>query len=66
MSKKMQILNLLLDHQPHSSEELIKITHRFSAVIHKLREEGYDIETISTARYQSSYQLQHQIQQRAS
>lgn len=38
MSKKQKILNLLSDGQPHGKEELIPITHRFSAAIHSLRE----------------------------
>lgn len=51
MSKKAQILTLLSDCQPHSSKELIPITHRYSAVIHKLREEGHQINSWQVARY---------------
>lgn len=57
MSKKDQILKILTDGQPHSAKELIDITHRFSAVIHSLREEGYRIETIILAHNEFAYQL---------
>jgi hypothetical protein len=57
MSKKDQIRKMLADRQPHSTKELIGITHRFSAVIHSLREEGYTIETIAVAHNEFAYQL---------
>jgi biotin operon repressor len=60
MSKKEQIWKILADGQPHSAKELISITHRFSAVIHSLREEGYDIETITLAHNEFAYQLVRQ------
>jgi len=48
MSKKQRILQLLLDGKPHSKEELIPITHRFSAAVESLRkDDGYDIETVA-------------------
>ncbi len=57
MSKKKQIRLILLDYQPHLSEELIPITHRFSAVISTLREEGDEIETIRIAQNKYMYQM---------
>jgi hypothetical protein len=43
---KQRILEVLLDYQPHHASELIPITHRFSAVIERLKkEDGYKIET---------------------
>jgi hypothetical protein len=57
MSKKAQILHLLSDHQPHDPQELIPITHRFSAVIHSLREDGYQIDTIRIAHNECRYQM---------
>jgi hypothetical protein len=57
MSKKNLVLELLSDHQLHSPQELIPITHRFSATIHSLREEGYNIQTIRIAHNDCRYQL---------
>ncbi len=57
MSKKEHIRQLLADGQPHTVEELIRITHRFSAVIHSLREDGYDIKTIPVAHNVCIYQM---------
>jgi hypothetical protein len=57
MSKKIQILNLLSDGQAHSAKELIAITHRFSAAIHTLREQGHNIETIPMSHNEFVYQL---------
>ncbi|PSB20199.1 hypothetical protein C7B65_09130 [Phormidesmis priestleyi ULC007] len=57
MSKKEQIRKLLADGQPHSAKELVDVTHRFSAVIHSLREEGYRIETIPLSHHDFAYQL---------
>ncbi|MBE9175434.1 hypothetical protein IQ225_09195 [Synechocystis salina LEGE 06155] len=57
MSKKTRILQLLSDHEPHSPHELISITHRFSATIHSLREEGYNIQTIRITHNDCRYQL---------
>lgn len=57
MSKKDQIRKILTDGQLHAAKELIGITHRFSAVIHSLREEGYRIETITLAHNEFAYQL---------
>ena len=56
-SKKLLILRILSDRKSHPEEELAKITHRFSAVIHSLREEGYDIQTIPVAHNVFVYQL---------
>lgn len=60
MSKKKQIRALLLDYQPHSPEELVPITHRFSAIIATLREEGDEIETIQIAHNKYVYQMRRQ------
>ncbi len=57
MSKKEQIREILADGKPHSAKELVGITHRFSAVIHSLREDGYRIDTISLAHNEFAYQL---------
>lgn len=57
MSKKNQVLNLLSDGKAHSTKELISITHRFSATIHSLREQGHKIETIPVSRHEFVYQL---------
>lgn len=58
MSKKKQILQLFLDGQPHSKEELIPITHRFSAVVESLRkDDGYEIQTIRVAHNVYVYQM---------
>jgi hypothetical protein len=57
MSKKDQIYQLLSDGQPHRAAELVKITHRFSAAIHKLREDGDEIKTVQLGRNDFAYQL---------
>lgn len=57
MSKKKQIRLLLEDHQPHPPEELVSITHRFSAVISDLRLEGDVIDTIRIAHNKYVYQM---------
>jgi biotin operon repressor len=57
MSKKKQIRLLLQDYQPHSPEELVKITHRFSAVISSLRSEGDEIETIRISHNKYVYRM---------
>ena len=57
MSKKRRVLQLLSDKKPHPVEELAKITHRISDVIHRLREEGYDILTIRVAHNVYAYQM---------
>lgn len=59
MTKKEIILNILQDKQPHHASEFVPITHRFSAVIKNLRDEGYNIVTIAkNSRDESaSYQL---------
>jgi hypothetical protein len=57
MSKKDRIRRLLADGKPHPSKELVPITHRFSDVIHRLREDGYCIETIALAHNDYAYQL---------
>lgn len=57
MSKKQRVLKLLADGQPHSKEELVPITHRFSAVIDSLRDDGYDIKTIRIAHNVYVYQM---------
>lgn len=46
MSKKDDLLCLLSDGKLHSNEELAQITFRFGAILHNLRQEGYQIETI--------------------
>lgn len=43
---KQRVLDILLDFQPHHASEFIPITHRFSAVMKRLKEEGYDIKTL--------------------
>lgn len=57
MSVKERVLAILSDGRPHSGKELATITHRFGAVVHILREEGYEIETIAVARYDYMYQM---------
>jgi biotin operon repressor len=58
MSKKQRILQLLLDGKPHSKEELIPITHRFSAAVESLRkDDGYDIETVRVGHNVYVYQM---------
>ena len=57
MSKKRRVIQLLSDKNPHLAEELAKITHRFNAVIHSLRKEGYDIQTIRVAHNVFVYQM---------
>jgi hypothetical protein len=58
MSKKNQIRKLLSDGKPHTKDELIPITHRFSAVIHSLRhDDGYDITTIKVGHNDCIYQM---------
>lgn len=62
MSKKKRIWQILSDWQPHPAEELIPVSHRFSAIIHILREElrekGLEIKTIQNARNKPGwYQL---------
>ena len=43
-TKKEQVLMLLLDGEWHTSDELKRITHRFSARLYDLRREGWLIE----------------------
>jgi len=57
MSIKKRVLEILSDGQPHSVKELVAVSHRFSAAIYSLREEGYKIETISVAHNQYEYQM---------
>ena len=57
MSKKRQVFQTLSDGKPHPGEELAKITHRYSAVIYSLREEGYDIQTIPIAHNVFVYRM---------
>ena len=58
MSKKKRILHLLSDGKRHTTEELIPITHRFSAAIDSLRDDdGYEIETIKITHNVYVYQL---------
>ncbi len=40
---KEKILEILLDGKPHSNRDLVKVTHRFSARIKDLRDEGWII-----------------------
>jgi len=56
MSIKKRILAILSDGQPHSAKELAALSHRFSAAIHSLREDGYEIETIRVAHNEYVYQ----------
>lgn len=60
ISKKKQIQTILSDYEPHAPEEFIPITHRFSAVIAKLREEGDLIDTIPIAHNKYIYQMRRQ------
>lgn len=57
MSIKQRVLKILSDGQPHSAKELVQVSHRFSAAIHSLREDGYIIETILVAHNDYVYQL---------
>jgi hypothetical protein len=57
MSIKNRLLALLSDGNPHPARELAAITHRFGAVLHSLREEGYKINTIRVSHNTSVYQL---------
>jgi hypothetical protein len=58
MSKKDRIYRLLSDGKPHRTEELVQISHRFSAFLHILREqEGYEITKTQLNRYVWTYQL---------
>jgi DNA-binding winged helix-turn-helix (wHTH) protein len=58
MSKKDRIYTLLSDGEPHRTEELVQISHRFSAFLHILREEeGYEIRKTQLNRYVWTYQL---------
>ena len=63
MSKKEQILQILSDGKPHPAQDLIGVTHRFSAVIHSLREDGYRIDTLPVAHNNFVYQLESSISQ---
>jgi len=57
MSIKKRVLEILSDGQPHSVKELSTVSHRFSAAIHSLREDGYEIETIRVAHNEYVYQM---------
>ena len=57
MSIKKRIVAILSDGQPHSAKELAAVSHRFSAAIHSLREDGYEIETIQVAHNEYVYQM---------
>ena len=57
MSIKQQIIECLSDGQPHSTKELATISHRFGDVIYDLREEGYEITTITISHNNYAYQL---------
>ena len=57
MSIKKRILAILSDGQPHSAKELAAVSHRFSAAIYSLREDGYEIETIPVAHNEYVYQM---------
>jgi arginine repressor len=57
MSKKDRIYHLLSDGKPHRTEELAQISHRFSALIPILREEGHEITKTKLSRYVWTYQL---------
>jgi biotin operon repressor len=57
MSIKKRIVAILSDGQPHSAQELATVSHRFSAAIHSLREDGYEIETIQVAHNDYVYQM---------
>ena len=44
---KQRVLEVLLDFQPHHASEFVPITHRFSAVMERLKkEDGYKINTL--------------------
>jgi DNA-binding winged helix-turn-helix (wHTH) protein len=58
MSKKDRVYRLLSDGKPHQTEELVQISHRFSALLHILREEeGHEITKTQLSRYVWTYQL---------
>lgn len=57
MSKKKKTREVLSDYQPHEARELIPITHRFSAVIAQLREDGDMINTIQIDHNKFVYQM---------
>lgn len=57
MSIKNRVLEILSDGQPHSIKELVAVSHRFSAAIHSLREDGYFIQTIPVAHNNYVYQM---------
>jgi hypothetical protein len=58
MSKQELVYQLLADGQPHYSEELAKISYRFSELIRRLRDEGgYEIQATQIKRYVWIYQL---------
>ncbi|MDJ0581174.1 hypothetical protein [Crocosphaera sp.] len=58
MSKKEKIRQLLSDGKPHTKEELIPITHRFSSAIDSLRDDdGCPIETIKVSHNVYVYQM---------
>lgn len=57
MSIKRRIIELLSDGKLHSAKELAAITHRFGAVIHSLRDEGYEIATIPMSHNNFAYQM---------
>ncbi len=57
MSIKQHILKILSDGQPHAAKELVPVSHRFSAAIHSLREDGYAIKTVAVAHNNYVYQL---------
>ncbi|MBD1935744.1 MULTISPECIES: hypothetical protein [unclassified Microcoleus] len=65
MSIKKRVHELLSDGQPHSVPELVAVSHRFSAAIFSLREEGYMIHTIRVGHNQYQYQMPQEQKQSA-
>lgn len=57
MSIKKRLIELLSDGKLHPASDLAAITHRFGAVLHSLREEGYEIETVRVSHNNFAYQL---------
>ena len=44
--KERSVYRLLQDGKPHNASEFIPITHRFSAAMKRLKEKGYNIQTL--------------------
>lgn len=44
--KEKSVYRVLQDGKPHHASEFIPITHRFSAAMKRLKEKGYNIQTL--------------------